>query len=152
MDALERDIEQSRQEENRLGSEITLQESRIESLRQETAALDVRILEVQKQYAASLQERVGLEKRKAQLDEQRRRLMESGSDEDRRQQLQALVQDARMEYEDRLTGSTGWRNSGTRRKQTCWRCRKNRNAGCRKLPASGTGCRICRDGRIRYRL
>ncbi|WP_297566492.1 AAA family ATPase [uncultured Faecalibaculum sp.] len=107
VDALERDIEQSRQEENRLGGEITLQESRIESLRQETAALDVRILEVQKQYAASLQERVGLEKRKAQLDEQRRRLMESGSDEDRRQQLQALVQDARMEYEDRLDRLNG---------------------------------------------
>ncbi|WP_276905978.1 AAA family ATPase [Faecalibaculum rodentium] len=99
---LEQDIDHSRIQEGRMSEDIQRKEASVADLRRETTELDSRILELQKQYAANLQERVSLEKRKTQLDEQRRRLLESGSDEDRRSQLQALASEARLEYEDRL--------------------------------------------------
>lgn len=117
VEQLERDIEHSRIQEERMEEDIARKEASVMTLRQDTTQLDARILELQKQYAASLQERVGLEKRKTQLDEQRRRLLENGSDQDRREQLQQLVSEARLEYEDRLDRLNGLQENRQEKEQ-----------------------------------
>jgi len=84
-----------------LQTNIQINETRIQESRKEVQKLDKEINDLQDEMLNNFNEVQALEARKTELDERRKYIVETGSKEQQAQELKGLLEEARIEYEDR---------------------------------------------------
>lgn len=82
-------------------TELLKQENRLESIRKEMYALDKQINELQGKYTKAMEENYQLERRKIEQDEKRKYMLQVADKQARQKELQAMLEEARFEYQDR---------------------------------------------------
>ena len=82
-------------------AELLKQENRLESIRKEMYALDKQINELQGKYTKAMEENYQLERRKIEQDEKRKYMLQVADKQARQKELQAMLEEARFEYQDR---------------------------------------------------
>ena len=82
-------------------TELLKQENRLESIRKEMYALDKQINELQGKYTNAMEENYQLERRKIEQDEKRKYMLQVADKQARQKELQAMLEEARFEYQDR---------------------------------------------------
>lgn len=82
-------------------AELLKQESRLESIRKEMYALDKQINELQGKYTKAMEENYQLERRKIEQDEKRKYMLKVADKKARQKEIQAMLEEARFEYQDR---------------------------------------------------
>lgn len=81
--------------------ELLKQETRLESIRKEMYALDKQINELQGKYTNAMEENYQLERRKIEQDEKRKYMLKVADKKARQKEIQAMLEEARFEYQDR---------------------------------------------------
>lgn len=81
--------------------ELLKQETRLESIRKEMYALDKQINELQGKYTKAMEENYQLERRKIEQDEKRKYMLKVADKKARQKEIQAMLEEARFEYQDR---------------------------------------------------
>ena len=81
--------------------ELLKQETRLESIRKEMYALDKQINELQGKYTQAMEENYQLERRKIEQDEKRKYMLKVADKKARQKEIQAMLEEARFEYQDR---------------------------------------------------
>lgn len=82
-------------------AELLKQETRLESIRKEMYALDKQINELQGKYKKAMEENYQLERRKIEQDEKRKYMLKVADKKARQKEIQAMLEEARFEYQDR---------------------------------------------------
>ena len=82
-------------------AELLKQETRLESIRKEMYALDKQINELQGKYTKAMEENYQLERRKIEQDEKRKYMLKMADKKARQKEIQAMLEEARFEYQDR---------------------------------------------------
>lgn len=82
-------------------AELLKQETRLESIRKEMYALDKQINELQGKYTKAMEENYRLERRKIEQDEKRKYMLKVADKKARQKEIQAMLEEARFEYQDR---------------------------------------------------
>lgn len=82
-------------------AELLKQEARLESIRKEMYALDKQINELQGKYTKAMEENYQLERRKIEQDEKRKYMLKVADKKARQKEIQAMLEEARFEYQDR---------------------------------------------------
>lgn len=82
-------------------TELLKQETRLESIRKEMYALDKQINELQGKYTKAMEENYQLERRKIEQDEKRKYMLKVADKKARQKEIQAMLEEARFEYQDR---------------------------------------------------
>ena len=82
-------------------AELLKQETRLESIRKEMYALDKQINELQGKYTKAMEENYQLERRKIEQDEKRKYMLKVADKKVRQKEIQAMLEEARFEYQDR---------------------------------------------------
>lgn len=82
-------------------AELLKQEMRLESIRKEMYALDKQINELQGKYTKAMEENYQLERRKIEQDEKRKYMLKVADKKARQKEIQAMLEEARFEYQDR---------------------------------------------------
>ena len=82
-------------------AELLKQENRLESIRKEMYALDKQINELLGKYTKAMEENYLLERRKIEQDEKRKYMLQVADKQARQKELQAMLEEARFEYQDR---------------------------------------------------
>lgn len=82
-------------------AELLKQETRLESIRKEMYALDKQINELQGKYTKAMEENYQLERRKIEQDEKRKYMLKGADKKARQKEIQAMLEEARFEYQDR---------------------------------------------------
>lgn len=82
-------------------AELLKQENCLESIRKEMYALDKQINELQGKYTKAMEENYQLERRKIEQDEKRKYMLQVADKQARQKELQAMLEEARFEYQDR---------------------------------------------------
>lgn len=82
-------------------AELLKQENRLESIRKEMYALDKQINELQGKYTKAMEENYQLERRKIEQDEKRKYMLKVADKKARQKEIQAMLEEARFEYQDR---------------------------------------------------
>lgn len=82
-------------------AELLKQETRLESIRKEMYALDKQISELQGKYTKAMEENYQLERRKIEQDEKRKYMLKVADKKARQKEIQAMLEEARFEYQDR---------------------------------------------------
>lgn len=82
-------------------AELLRQETRLESIRKEMYALDKQINELQGKYTKAMEENYQLERRKIEQDEKRKYMLKVADKKARQKEIQAMLEEARFEYQDR---------------------------------------------------
>lgn len=82
-------------------AELLKQENRLESIRKEMYALDKQINELQGKYTKAMEENYQLERCKIEQDEKRKYMLQVADKQARQKELQAMLEEARFEYQDR---------------------------------------------------
>lgn len=82
-------------------AELLKQETRLESIRKEMYALDKQINELQGKYTNAMEENYQLERRKIEQDEKRKYMLKVADKKARQKEIQAMLEEARFEYQDR---------------------------------------------------
>ena len=82
-------------------AELFKQETRLESIRKEMYALDKQINELQGKYTKAMEENYQLERRKIEQDEKRKYMLKVADKKARQKEIQAMLEEARFEYQDR---------------------------------------------------
>lgn len=82
-------------------AELLMQETRLESIRKEMYALDKQINELQGKYTKAMEENYQLERRKIEQDEKRKYMLKVADKKARQKEIQAMLEEARFEYQDR---------------------------------------------------
>lgn len=82
-------------------AELLKQENRLECIRKEMYALDKQINELQGKYTKAMEENYQLERRKIEQDEKRKYMLQVADKQARQKELQAMLEEARFEYQDR---------------------------------------------------
>ena len=82
-------------------AELLKQETRLESIRKEMYALDKQINELQGKYTEAMEENYQLERRKIEQDEKRKYMLKVADKKARQKEIQAMLEEARFEYQDR---------------------------------------------------
>ena len=82
-------------------AELLKQETRLESIRKEMYALDKQINELQGKYTKAMEENYQLERRKIEQDEKRKYMLKVVDKKARQKEIQAMLEEARFEYQDR---------------------------------------------------
>lgn len=82
-------------------AELLKQENRLESIRKEMYALDKQINELQGKYTKAMEENYQLERRKIEQDEKRKYMLQVADKQARQKELQAMLEEARFEYQNR---------------------------------------------------
>lgn len=81
--------------------ELLKQETCLESIRKEMYALDKQINELQGKYTKAMEENYQLERRKIEQDEKRKYMLKVADKKARQKEIQAMLEEARFEYQDR---------------------------------------------------
>lgn len=82
-------------------AELLKQETHLESIRKEMYALDKQINELQGKYTKAMEENYQLERRKIEQDEKRKYMLKVADKKARQKEIQAMLEEARFEYQDR---------------------------------------------------
>ena len=82
-------------------AELLKQETRLESIRKEMYAFDKQINELQGKYTKAMEENYQLERRKIEQDEKRKYMLKVADKKARQKEIQAMLEEARFEYQDR---------------------------------------------------
>ena len=82
-------------------ADLLKQETRLESIRKEMYALDKQINELQGKYTKAMEENYQLERRKIEQDEKRKYMLKVADKKARQKEIQAMLEEARFEYQDR---------------------------------------------------
>ena len=82
-------------------AELLKQETRLENIRNEMYALDKQINELQGKYTKAMEENYQLERRKIEQDEKRKYMLKVADKKARQKEIQAMLEEARFEYQDR---------------------------------------------------
>ena len=82
-------------------AELLKQETRLENIRKEMFALDKQINELQGKYTKAMEENYQLERRKIEQDEKRKYMLKVADKKARQKEIQAMLEEARFEYQDR---------------------------------------------------
>lgn len=82
-------------------AELLKQETRLENIRKEMYALDKQINELQGKYTNAMEENYQLERRKIEQDEKRKYMLKVADKKARQKEIQAMLEEARFEYQDR---------------------------------------------------
>ena len=82
-------------------AELLKQETRLENIRKEMYALDKQINELQGKYTKAMEENYQLERRKIEQDEKRKYMLKVADKKARQKEIQAMLEEARFEYQDR---------------------------------------------------
>lgn len=82
-------------------AELLKQETRLESIRKGMYALDKQINELQGKYTKAMEENYQLERRKIEQDEKRKYMLKVADKKARQKEIQAMLEEARFEYQDR---------------------------------------------------
>ena len=82
-------------------AELLKQETRLESIRKDMYALDKQINELQGKYTKAMEENYQLERRKIEQDEKRKYMLKVADKKARQKEIQAMLEEARFEYQDR---------------------------------------------------
>lgn len=82
-------------------AELLKRETRLESIRKEMYALDKQINELQGKYTKAMEENYQLERRKIEQDEKRKYMLKVADKKARQKEIQAMLEEARFEYQDR---------------------------------------------------
>lgn len=82
-------------------AELLKQETRLESIRKEMYALDKQINELQGKYTKAMEENYQIERRKIEQDEKRKYMLKVADKKARQKEIQAMLEEARFEYQDR---------------------------------------------------
>lgn len=82
-------------------AELLKQETRLENIRKEMYALDKQINELQGKYTKAMEENYKLERRKIEQDEKRKYMLKVADKKARQKEIQAMLEEARFEYQDR---------------------------------------------------
>ena len=82
-------------------AELLKKETRLESIRKEMYALDKQINELQGKYTKAMEENYQLERRKIEQDEKRKYMLKVADKKARQKEIQAMLEEARFEYQDR---------------------------------------------------
>lgn len=82
-------------------AELLKQETRLESIRKEMYALDKQINELQGKYTNAMEKNYQLERRKIEQDEKRKYMLKVADKKARQKEIQAMLEEARFEYQDR---------------------------------------------------
>ena len=82
-------------------AELLKQETRLESIRKEMYALHKQINELQGKYTKAMEENYQLERRKIEQDEKRKYMLKVADKKARQKEIQAMLEEARFEYQDR---------------------------------------------------
>ena len=82
-------------------AELLKQETSLESIRKEMYALDKQINELQGKYTKAMEENYQLERRKIEQDEKRKYMLKVADKKARQKEIQAMLEEARFEYQDR---------------------------------------------------
>ena len=82
-------------------AELLKQETRLEGIRKEMYALDKQINELQGKYTKAMEENYQLERRKIEQDEKRKYMLKVADKKARQKEIQAMLEEARFEYQDR---------------------------------------------------
>lgn len=82
-------------------AELLKQETRLESIRKEMYALDKQINELEGKYTKAMEENYQLERRKIEQDEKRKYMLKVADKKARQKEIQAMLEEARFEYQDR---------------------------------------------------
>lgn len=82
-------------------AELLKQETRLENIRKEMYALDKQINELQGEYTKAMEENYQLERRKIEQDEKRKYMLKVADKKARQKEIQAMLEEARFEYQDR---------------------------------------------------
>lgn len=82
-------------------AELLKQETRLECIRKEMYALDKQINELQGKYTKAMEENYQLERRKIEQDEKRKYMLKVADKKARQKEIQAMLEEARFEYQDR---------------------------------------------------
>lgn len=82
-------------------TDIQINETKLSESRRQISILDREINDLQDELMKKFNEIAGLEARRTELDEKRKYIVETGTNEQKAKQLAGLIQEARVEYEDR---------------------------------------------------
>ncbi len=108
IEAIQQDIDEAKKSLFDIETKMTLfetniqvSETKIDEQRKEMIHLDQEVNQLQDILFKTVNDIQSLTAQKAQLDEKRKYIIETGSDEERQKELRALVESAKEEYEDR---------------------------------------------------
>ena len=101
LDTLNKQIESLDYQDAALQANITLLESEVDALKEEVLKLDSSVAKQQDELLDIINEIQVLERRKVEVDEKRKYILSSGTDEAKIEQTRQLLEEARIEYEDR---------------------------------------------------
>ena len=82
-------------------TDIQINETKLSESRRQISILDREINDLQDELMKKFNEIAGLEARRTELDEKRKYIVETGTNEQKAKQLAGLIEEARVEYEDR---------------------------------------------------
>ena len=82
-------------------TDIQINETKLSESRRQISTLDREINDLQDELMKKFNEIAGLEARRTELDEKRKYIVETGTNEQKAKQLAGLIEEARVEYEDR---------------------------------------------------
>ena len=82
-------------------TDIQINETKLSESRRQISTLDREINDLQDELMKKFNEIAGLEARRTELDEKRKYIVETGTNEQKAKQLAGLIEEARVEFEDR---------------------------------------------------
>lgn len=82
---------------------ISVEEAHIQQVKSQINIIDREIAQLQQDLMNVINEIQTLETRKIELDEKRKYILETGSDEEKLEQVKLLLSDSKIEYEDRVS-------------------------------------------------
>jgi len=82
---------------------ISVEENHIQQLKGQINIIDREIAQLQDDLMKAIHEIQTLETRKIELDEKRKYILETGSDEEKLEQIKLLLHDSKIEYDDRVS-------------------------------------------------
>lgn len=82
-------------------TDIQISETKLQDARKQISALDKEVQTLQDELMQNFNDVSALESRKTELDEKRKYIVETGSNEQKAKELKQLVDAAKIEFEDR---------------------------------------------------
>lgn len=84
-------------------TQVNIEENHIQNVKSQINLIDKEMAQLQDQLMKVIHEIQTLETRKIELDEKRKYIFETGSDEEKLEQVKLLLNDSKLEYEDRVS-------------------------------------------------
>ncbi|MDD7281426.1 MAG: chromosome segregation protein SMC [Erysipelotrichaceae bacterium] len=133
---IENQLRQDKMEYTSKEAAITLNEDKLTTLRKEMHSLDALVNSLQQEYTKTMQESYQLEKRKVEIDEKRKYLLKNVDQKQRQKEIQAMLNEAKFEYEDRKNRLSSLRTDLNLHKKNLEAIKNNENRASYELRQS----------------